>query len=759
MNQAARIQPGERQRREIRLRGIVQGVGFRPHVHRCAERLGLSGLVSNGPEGVTIEVEGRDIDAFVALLLNELPPLARVDKLIERPLAPTGGEGFRIAETQAGAAAGAAIPADTALCSECLAELFDPTDRRYLHPFIACCNCGPRYSMTRQLPYDRVNTAMAAFDMCPACAAEYADPSSRRFHAEPVACHDCGPGLSDSVAAMAAAIAGGEIVAIKGVGGYHLVCDARNPAAVSELRRRKRRDGKPFAVMALNAASAEDWVTLSPAARQSLCSAERPIVIAPARPAAGELCEGIARGLGSLGVMLPYTAVHFLLFHALLGGPAGQDWLRRRQAPLLLMTSGNISGEPLACSEAEAERSLAGIADRFLHHDRAVTARIDDTVLRSHGDAVCLVRRARGFAPHAIQLARSGQRVIALGAHLKTTMALTHGEWAQVSPHVGDLDSPAALAFHQETAAALQDMLRARPGIVACDLGRDLASTRLAEQIAAQHDLPLVRVQHHHAHIAAVLAEHRCEEPALGVALDGHGTGLDGTAWGGELLLVDGATLARIGHLANLPLPGGDRAAREPWRMAAAALHRLGRGDEITERFAQQSLARDVAAWLAGGEVPGTSAAGRLFDAAAGMLGLCDCAEFEGQAPMLLEAAIDQCETGGDTYDLGHGVLDFLPLLDRLADEPDAGRGAAAFHATLVNGLVDWVRRAARDTGLKRIVLSGGCFLNAYLASNLPPRLEALGLTVMRPQAMPPNDGAISLGQAWVAQRSDEGRA
>ncbi len=754
MNRTVPVRTPNRERRRIRLRGLVQGVGFRPHVYRCARHLGVTGFVGNDPEGVIIEAQGEQLDTFVQLLRGQLPPLARIDKLIQAPIALADDDDFVIAPTTPGAAKGAAIPADVAICDDCLRELFDSGNRRYLHPFIACCNCGPRYTMTRQLPYDRSNTAMAEFALCRACNLEYSDPMDRRFHAEPVACPDCGPRLSGDIGDTARALAAGDIVAIKGVGGYHLACDARNQDSVARLRNCKRRDGRPFAVMVLNLASAAGHVALTGDTGAHLQSRERPVVISPSLAGRDALADYLSPGLRTLGVMLPYTPVHYLLFHALLGAPRGHDWLYEENDLALVMTSANISGEPLITDAVEAERQLTDIVDRFLHHDRDIPARADDSVLRSAPGVTGIVRRARGFTPHAIKLAHAGPAVLALGPHLKSTVTMTRGNRAYLSPHVGDLDSAAAVAFHRESANAMRAMLQTRPQLIACDLARDFASTRLAEQLSAELALPLVTVQHHHAHVAAVLAEHRREEPTLGMALDGHGLGLDGTSWGGELLRVEGACLQRVGHLSPLPLPGGDCAAREPWRMAAAALHSLGRAPEITERFADEPLAPLLAQLLAAGECDTTSAAGRLFDAAAGLLGITHRATFEGEPPMLLEGLLGQDTQANGAYEVRDGILDFSALLARLANCSDPAQGAAEFHATLVEGLADWALASAGRTGIGVIALSGGCFLNAYLARELPPRLAAGGLEVLMPRALPPNDGAISLGQAWVAQRS-----
>jgi hydrogenase maturation protein HypF len=749
-------------------------------------RFGIGGFVANGPEGVVIEAEGdRDrIDDFLAAMGNELPPLARIDSLIQStapaanpPPCATGETGrhgaiartapcpapgdptaiipvFRIAATAPGAAAGAAIPADTAICQACLRELFDPSDRRYLHPFIACCDCGPRFTMTRHLPYDRDSTSMADFPLCPACECEYAEPDSRRFHAEPVACHDCGPRLSQSPVSVAAALAAGQIVAIKGIGGYHLACDARDHQAVARLRARKHRDGKPFALMVLNAACASRYVELTGEARLAIASRERPVVVLPRRTDNRDLSPELSPGLGSLGLLLPYTGVHYLLFHALLGCPPAEAWLTESNPLALVMTSANLSGDPLIADPADAASRLAGIADVILHHDREIARRADDSVVQVSGGVRTIIRRARGYTPHAIPLAANGPAVLALGAHLKTTVAMTCGDLAYLSAHVGDLDSPAAVALHAQTAQDLESMLQVSPDRLACDWSRDFASTRLAEGISEQRNLPLVRVQHHQAHAAAVLAEHGWERPALAIVLDGHGQGDAGESWGGELLRLDGAKFQRLGHFAPLPLPGGDRAAREPWRMAAGVLQQLGRGAEISRRFAHQPLAPALAQLLATGDAGVTTAAGRLFDAAAGLLGVIERATYEGEPPMRLEALTDKPLSLADGFHLRQGVLAFTGLLARLADCDDPALGASWLHGTLLDALVAWATDAASRTGIDTVALGGGCFLNAHLARELPARLERMGLRALTARALPPNDGAISLGQAWVAQRS-----
>lgn len=776
------------ERLRLRIRGLVQGVGFRPHVYRQAVERGITGFALNDGEGVLIEAEGPALEDFVQAVRELAPPLARIDSLTRSTLPVEGESEFSIRESSQDGAATAAIPADVALCDECLEELFDPANRRYGHPFIACTNCGPRVTMTRRLPYDRDSTTMGDFPLCGACETEYTDPGSRRFHAEPIACHDCGPQLSVPVEEIAAALAAGKIVALKGIGGYHLVCNAHDGELVETLRRRKQRDQKPFAVMVPNLASATRHARLSDAARDALASRQRPVVVVqrkalePLKPAANvvpseadndglsgdSLPVALGPGLDSLGLMLPYTAVHYLLFHALLGAPEDSDWIEAAHDIALVMTSANVSGKPLVSTREEAERELAGIADLLVHHDRHIARPTDDSVVRDVGNHCVPIRRARGRVPGALRLRRDGPVVIACGAHLKNTVTVTRGDLAYPSTHVGDLGTAESLRFQARAVEQLVDMLDVRPRRIACDWHPDYGSTRLAEALAERFDAPLVRVQHHHAHIAALLAEHRVDGPVLGVALDGHGMGERGEAWGGELLRVDGGVFERLGHFRPLPAIGGDRAAREPWRLAAGVLAQLGRAGEIEARFGRHANAAALAGLLDKGvgqggtpgsdpvTVPHTTAAGRLFDAASALLGVCEVASFEGQAPMLLETKVRFPRPLDGGFVLENGVLDFRPLLDHLTQhDDDRGAGADCFHGTLLAAITRWVRQAANDTGLDTVALGGGCMINRVLAVGLPAALEAAGLTVLTARRMPPNDAAISLGQAWVAARSD----
>jgi hydrogenase maturation protein HypF len=775
------------QRRVIRVRGAVQGVGFRPFVYRLAHELGLDGWVLNDAEGVLIEAQGpaEQLARFERRLQCDAPPLARVALLQSTPQpASTAEPGFAVRASRGGAVR-TAVPPDTATCADCLGELFDPADRRHRYAFINCTQCGPRFTLTHRLPYDRAQTSMAGFAQCPACLREYTDPTDRRFHAEPNACPACGPALAlvdargqplaapgeDAIAATLARLRAGQIVAIKGLGGFHLACDARNAETVAALRQRKQREEKPFAVMAANLASARAWVQADAAAQALLEAPERPIVLLPLRADRPDPLDGVAPGLATLGLMLPCTPMQFLLFHEAAGRPAGTSWLREAQDLLLVMTSANPGGEPLVRANAEALGRLQGIADAWLLHDRDIVARCDDSVLRPlPGGAPQFIRRARGWTPRPIALAQAGPSVLATGAWLKNTVCITRGNEAFLSPHIGELDNAASCEALVEMVDHLCGVLGVQPQAVAHDLHPDFFSTRHALALAAERGLPAFAVQHHHSHLAAIAAEHGWQGPLLGLALDGVGLGSDGAAWGGELLQVDGAQCRRLAHLAPIALPGGDAATREPWRMAAAALHALGRGGEITRRFGQPPATAPAAAAVAqmlarGLRCPPTTSLGRWFDAAAAMLGLRWHSAYEGQAPMLLEALAASAPPlpAAEPFETlvplrADGCLDLLPLLARLADETDPAHGAVLFHHALADGLAAWVAQAARRTGLRHVALGGGCFLNALLGTLLLPRLAAQGLQVLQARQAPPNDGGIALGQAWVAlQKLNQG--
>lgn len=755
----------------LRVRGLVQGVGLRPWIWRLAHAHGLDGWVRNDGDGVAIEVQGPP--AALALFRHALdtpPPLARLDAIDARPCPPhAGASGFAILDSAAGAVR-TGIGPDVAVCADCLDEICDPAARRWRYAFASCTHCGPRYTLAARLPWDRPHTALAGFPLCPACRTEYENPADRRFHAETLACPVCGPRLAlhrldgsrdgagaaaDPLAGALALLRAGGIVAVKGLGGFHLMCAACNAGAVTGLRRRKHRPTKPFALLAANAASLAGLVQIDADSRALLERPERPIVLLDAVGAdADRHLPGVAPGLDRLGAMLPATPLQYLLFHEAAGRPAGTDWLAAPQPDLYVCTSANPSGEPLAIDDTEACTRLAGIADAVLGHDRAILTRVDDSVLLARPGAPLFLRRARGWTPRELRLPAAGPSVLALGGELKNTICVTRGDRAWLSQHLGDLGSAAARRAHADTVTHLLDILELTPERLACDLHPDSAAARYAAAYAAAHGLPLTGVQHHHAHIAAVLAEHGHHGPALGLALDGFGLGRDGTPWGGEWLTKEGQ---RIGHLAPLTLPGGDAAAREPWRMAAAALHALGRGADIVRRFAAQPAAPTVAAMLAKGvNCPPTTSAGRLFDAAAGLLGVCAVHGYEGEAAIRLEAAARRHGPVAPLADGWHaradGTLDLLPLLARLADETDAGRGAARFHATLAAALAaHTVALAAGLVTTNTVALAGGCCANRVLVAGLRLHLEAAGLTVLEARELPPNDGGLAYGQAWVA--------
>ncbi|WP_451981624.1 carbamoyltransferase HypF [Azospirillum endophyticum] len=737
------------ERLRIRVRGRVQGVGFRPHVHALAHRFGLTGWVLNDPQGVLIEVQGITTAAFRTALTGEAPPLARIGTVDCEAVAPIPGEhSFTIRRSLAAGAIATGIGPDAAVCPACLAELFDPADRRYRYAFLNCTHCGPRYTITHRLPYDRPQTAMAGFPLCHDCLAEYEDPTDRRFHAQPTACPACGPHLSHQPEEILAALRAGRIVAIKGLGGFHLACDAKRTDAVERLRRVKQRNGKPFALMVANAESAARHVHMDMDERKLLEGMARPIVLLRRREDAPELAPDIAPGLAWLGVMLPYTPLHYLLFHEAAGRPDGTGWLREPQDLTLVMTSANPGGEPLAIGNGEARERLAGIADMIVDHDRDIVIRADDSVVRILAGAPAFLRRGRGHVPEPIRLVRPVPPILAVGGHLKATICVTRGDEAFLSQHIGDLDNAATLGFLEETAAHLLHILGVEPVAVAHDLHPDFQSTRFAERTG----LPTVAVQHHHAHVAAVMAEHRMEEPALGLALDGFGLGEGGGAWGGEMLLVDGLRAERLGSLAPLAQPGGDVAARQPWRMAAAALVRMGRADEIVPRFAGQGPAEGVRRMIERGiNAPSTSSCGRWFDAACGLLGVRATAGFEGEAPMALESLVRRPRVADGAWRVEGSELDLAPLLERLLTVADAVEGAELFHGTLAAALVDWTLPVLRVHDFGRVVLCGGCLMNAVLAEELVAGFRTAGVEALLPRQAPANDGGLSLGQAWTA--------
>ena len=707
------------ERRRFRVEGIVQGVGFRPWVHALATRLQLDGYVLNDGDGVVVEAEGEAhaLEALATALETETPALAQVDAVrSERLVARRGPRGFRIAASPDGSGR-AVVPPDAATCEACLAELFDPADRRHRHPFISCTDCGPRLTIVERIPYDRCNTTMAAFPMCDACRAEYENPADRRFHAEPICCPDCGPRLSMPLEEAVEILRGGGIVAVKGLGGYHLACDATDAEAVARLRRRKRRDAKPFAVMAADPGALAD---LDAAARELVFSVARPIVLARSH---GAVAEAVAPGSPWLGVMAPYTPVHHLLVHDI-GRP-------------LVMTSGNRTDEPIAVDDAEARRRLEGIADAFLSHDRAIHRRCEDSVARSEFP----VRRSRGHAPGGLPLPRPARRpVIACGAELKSTFCVARGDRAFISPHLGDLVSADAWAAFRSDLALYLTMLDVQPEVVAHDLHPEYLSTKWALELDAEP----VGVQHHHAHAAACLAEHGETGPALAVVLDGTGFGTDGTLWGGELLRCDLASFERLAHLAAVPLPGGEAAVREPWRMAASYLECAGRPVPFDRwGHVRQSLAVNA---------PASSGAGRLLDAVAALLGVRERVSYEGQAAVELEYLADGVAAAPYPCRFAEGVIAGPELVRAAHDDLAAGRPRPEIAAAVHEGLAQAFATAceAYDRALP-VVLSGGCLQNLRLLAGLRGRLQDRGFRVLTHRRVPPNDGGISYGQAAVA--------
>ncbi|MFF9035597.1 carbamoyltransferase HypF [Streptomyces sp. NPDC014892] len=776
-----------RLRRRVTVRGVVQGVGFRPYLYGLATELALTGHVSNTPEGVVVEVEGTAsaVARFCARIAAEAPPLARVDSVDHRELAPVGGTTFTILASHTGGPARTLISPDSATCADCLAELADPSDRRYRHPFVNCTHCGPRFTIVTGVPYDRAHTTMAGFPMCLDCAREYGDPADRRFHAQPVACPACGPRLrllvgeeggtrsadgADPVVEARTLLARGAILAVKGLGGYHLACDATDQAAVDLLRRRKARGDKPFAVMARTTDDVRHLVRLGPEEQSLLESRARPVVLMRRRPspsyAAGDVrpAEAVAPGSPDLGVMLPYTPLH----HLLLGLPGDADGPR-----LLVMTSGNVSGEPIVTDDTEALERLAHLADAWLTHDRPIHVPCDDSVVRVCDGEPLMLRRSRGYAPLPLALPLPVRPALAVGGDLKNTFCLGSGRHAWLSAHIGDMDDLGTQRAFEHATAQLESLIGVRPEALVSDRHPGYRSARWADRDPARR--PVVRVQHHHAHIAAAMAEHGHDgtRPVIGVAFDGTGHGDDGAVWGGEFLLADYDRFTRFGHLAYVPLPGGDAAVRRPYRMALAHLRAAGIGwtDDLACTAAcppdelpllRRQLERSLNC------VP-TSSMGRLFDAVSSLAGVCHRAGYEAQAAVEWEAAA-LCAPDGDTAayafalhdpedgDGGAVRADPAPVIAAIVDDLRAGVEpaliAARFHrgvAALVHAMC---RRARERHRLDTVVLTGGVFANTLLSSACASALRGDGFTVLRHHLVPPGDGGLALGQLMVAART-----
>jgi hydrogenase maturation protein HypF len=772
----------------VRVSGIVQGVGFRPFVHGLAGALGLSGYVTNTESGVLIEAEGDPaaVRKFLTELRERPPPLAAIERIdtTELPVCLGGGSFVIRASTSAGRR-NTLISPDIATCADCLAELADPADRRYRYPFLNCTNCGPRFTIVTGVPYDRCATTMATFPMCADCAREYHDPRDRRFHAQPTCCPACGPTVRltdnagrplnserDAIGAAATLIRDGAVVAVKGLGGYHLAAVAGGRAgegAVARLRGRKHREDKPFAVLVPDPVVAADLVDLDEVSTELLSSRRRPIVLCPKRERPeGErwLAEAVAPGNRYLGVLLPYTPLHHLLSTDV-------------AAPIVL-TSGNVSDEPIAFDDHDALARLASIADAFLTHDRPIHIRTDDSVVGIVEGAPTLIRRSRGYAPEPLRLDRPAPRpVLGCGAELKNTFCLATGSRAVLSHHIGDLENVETLRAFTSGVAQLSRLFDVRPEVLAHDLHPEYLSTKYAHEVEQETGVELLGVQHHHAHLAACLADNGVTGPVLGLACDGLGYGVDGTLWGGELMAASLTQFRRLAHLRSVPMPGGAAAVREPWRMAAAYL-RLGYGADRVPAGAAQLVARQGPRWnrlgalldLVEAEVselgsaaagrlntPLTSSTGRLFDAVAALVGLRDQVNFEGQAAIELEQAVDPDERGWYPARQDGPFLDGVDLIrgavDDLGAGVEVGRIAARFHNGLVELLAGACVRARAELGLGVVALSGGVFQNVVLTRLLTARLRADGFEVLTHHRVPTNDAGISFGQVAVAAALD----
>jgi len=745
----------------IRVSGVVQGVGMRPFVYSLAARHGVSGWVLNDALGVEIEAEGRAeaVDAFVAAISEQAPPLARISAVEVSHIEPIGGESFEIRPSGAGPSPATLISPDVSVCDDCLREMADPQDRRYRYPFINCTNCGPRYTIIRELPYDRGGTTMDRFEMCRECRAEYEDPADRRFHAQPVACPACGPHVwladaagtelasDDPVARASEILAAGRIVAVKGLGGFHLAVDATNEDAVRRLRSRKAREKKPLAVMSPDVESVRRFCELSRAEEKLLLSPERPIVLLRKKPGT-PLAESVAPRNQHFGVMLPYTPLHVLLVE--------------HGFPALVMTSGNVTDEPVCYENADALARLSEIADAYLLHDRPIHIRTDDSVARVISDEARLMRRARGYVPRPVVLgSESREAILAVGPELKNTICLLRGREAFLSHHIGDLKNVAAYEGMKQAVSHLQGVLEIEPARVACDMHPQYLSTLWARESG----LPVTAVQHHHAHIASCMAENGAAGPVIGVSLDGTGYGTDGAVWGGEFLVAEFSRFRRAARLEYVAMPGGDKAAQEPWRMALSHLYAvhgsalLDMDLPLLERVGRDRAQTVVTMIERGVNSPPTSSMGRLFDAASSLCGLRDTISYEGQAAIELEGVAALGENGSYPCSLRQEgdalVIAAEEIIGALVDDLSAGTGpevaAARFHNAVLDMVADVVARLREGTGLDEVALAGGVWQNARLLAGALERLGATGMAVHAHRLVPPNDGGVSLGQAAIA--------
>jgi len=750
-------------RKTIEVAGIVQGIGFRPFVYRLANECGLTGAIANTPAGVSIEVQGEAeaVEKFLERLPKESPPLAKIASLAPRDSETKEENYFQIIANRLDQAASVLISPDVNVCEDCLREMRNPRDRRFHYPFINCSNCGPRFTIIKDIPYDRPRTSMAEFKMCGACQAEYENPASRRFHAQPNACWDCGPqvmllGISggridvaEPIREAARLIQQGSVVAVKGLGGFHLACDAQNEAAVAKLRERKRRVEKLFPMMVRSVEDAERWCVVDEASKRLLSSFQRPIVLLPRRPEA-PLASRLAPGNRFLGVFLPYTPLHHLLFMS-------------GKFEALVMTSGNLSEEPIAIDNAEAIRRLQRIADAFLVHDREIVRRCDDSVVRVAAGQPQKLRRSRGFVPVPVLLEKEMQPVLAVGGELKNTVCVVRGSEAFLSQHVGDLENLESYGFFEETVQHLQRILETEPKVVAHDLHPDYFSTKWAQE---RSGVELVGVQHHHAHIAACMAENHLDGKVIGIALDGTGYGTDGAIWGGEALVADYTSFERAGHLEYLPMPGGAAAIHEPWRMTVSYLakHYGKEAGKLELPFLVKTDSRklDVVLQMVEREVnsPRTSSCGRLFDAVAALTGVRGVVNYEAQAAIELEMAARDSDTEmaypmdlhaqAGTWQVGTKPL-FDWLLKDIRQQASVADMSRKFHNGLALVFVDLTERIRDRASLNRVCLSGGCFLNVLLLETMIAELKERSFEVYFHTEVPAGDGGISLGQAVIA--------
>lgn len=747
----------------ISVRGTVQGVGFRPFVYSLALQHQLSGWVRNTSGGVEIEVQGdiSNLDAFQQKLKSDLPPLARIDKIIIQNIDPGDHTSFEIISSQPEAGAFIPISPDVSICEDCQRELFDSSDRRYRYPFINCTNCGPRFTIIRDIPYDRPKTSMSGFEMCPTCRREYENPLDRRFHAQPIACPICGPhiwfetdGKNIGIEEEALLISrdwlqAGKILAVKGLGGFHLVCDAANPHAVNLLRQRKKRTDKPFALMSFDLQKIEKHCTLSSIEREMLTSRQRPVVILDQLPDS-TLAPGVSLGQNTLGFMLPYTPLHLLLLEPAPGFP-----------DVLVMTSGNISEEPIAYEDHDAKQRLTDLVDGFLIHDRPIHMRTDDSVIRAFEKRPYPIRRARGYAPDPIQLPQNVPDILATGAELKNTFCLTRDNYAFLSHFIGDMENYETLQSFESGIKHFEKLFRVNPEVLVCDYHPDYLASRYANQRADRQQIPLFQVQHHHAHLASCLADNGwdSDEPVIGFCFDGTGLGTDQAIWGGEVLLGDYQGYQRIFHLAYVPLPGGDIAIKKPARMALAHLWHSGIPWEPDLPSMEALCAEERTALLSQLKLmvntPLTSSIGRLFDAASALIGVRQTVNYEGQAAIELESLADPDENGYYNFEITDGIFDPSPVWSAMLFDWRAGIPTSILAARFHNSIIEAVRAMSDEIKSHRncgsITLSGGVWQNRYLLERTTSHLKKDGFKVLTHNQVPANDGGISLGQAMIA--------